>query len=56
MKSFLSNSPTLLTYLDENIDDSDRMATIFNNYFTSIGEKTQAKIKHSHKNYTYYLT
>ena len=31
-------------------------ANIFNNYFSTIGEKTQAKTKHSHKRYTGYLT
>ena len=56
MKSSSSNSPTLLTYQNENIDNPERIANIFNNYFSTIGEKTQAKIKHSHKKYTDYLT
>ena len=33
----------------ENIDNLERIANIFNNYFNTIGEKTQAKIKQSHK-------
>ena len=49
MKSFSSNSTTLLTYQKENIDNPQKIANIFNNYFNTIGEKTQAKIKHSHK-------
>ena len=40
----------------ENIDNPERIANIFNNYFNTIGEKTQAKIKQSHKKYTDYLT
>ena len=49
VKSFSSNSTTLLTYQKENIDNPQKIANIFNNYFNTIGEKTQAKIKHSHK-------
>ena len=45
MKSSFSNTPTLLTFQNENIDNSERIANIFNNYFSAIGEKTQAKIK-----------
>ena len=56
MKSSCSNSPTLLTYLDENIDNPEKIVNIFNNYFSTIGEKTQAKIKHSYEKYTDYLT
>ena len=32
------------------------MANAFNNYLSTIGEKTQAKIKHSHKKYADYLS
>ena len=56
MKSPSSNSPRLLTYQNENIDKTERIANIFNNYLSTTGEKTQVKIKHSHKNYTDYLT
>ena len=55
-KSPFSNSLTLLTFQNENIDNPERIANIFNNYFSTIGEKTQAKIKHLHKKYTDYLT
>ena len=54
-KLFL-NTPTFLTFQNENIDNPERIANIFNNYFSTIGEKTQAKTKHSHKRYTGYLT
>ena len=56
LESSSSNSPTLPTYQNENIDNLERIANIFNNCFSTIGEKTQAKIKHSHKKYTDYLT
>ena len=55
-KSPFSNSLTLLTFQNENIDNPERIANIFNNYFSTIGEKIQAKIKHSRKKYTDYLT
>ena len=55
MKSSSSISETLLTYQNESIDNPDRIANNFNNYFSTIGEKTNAKIKHSHKNHTDYL-
>ena len=56
MKSSSSNSPMLLNYQNDNIDNPERIVNIFNNYFSTIDEKTQAKIKHSHKHYTDYLT
>ena len=57
MKNSSSNSPVLLIYQNENIDNPERIANIFNNSFNTIGEKTQqAKIKHAHKKYTDYLT
>ena len=56
MKSYFSNTPTLLTFQNENIDNPERIANIFNNYFSTIGEKTEEKIKHSHKKYTDYLS
>ena len=39
----------MLTFQNENIDNPERIANI-------IGEKTQAKIKHSYKKYTDYLS
>ena len=56
MKSSSSNSPTLLIYQNENIDNPERIANIFSNYFRTIGKKTQEKIKYSYKKYIYYLT
>ena len=56
MKSCFSDSPTLLTLQNEKIDNHETIANIFNNYFSTIGEKTQAKIKQLHKKYTDYLT
>ena len=56
LKSSSSNSSALLTYKNENIDSPERIANIFNNYFSITGEQTQAKIKHSYKMYTDYLT
>ena len=55
MKSSSSISETLLTYQNESIDNPERIANNFNNYFSTIGEKTNAKIKPSHKNHTDYL-
>ena len=49
-------TPTLLSFQNETIDNPKRIANIFNNYFSIIGKKTQARIKHLHKNYTDYLT
>ena len=31
---------------NESVDNPKRIANIFNNYFSTIGKKTQAKIKH----------
>ena len=56
MRSSSTINLTLLTLQNETIDNSKRTANIFNNYFSTIGEKTQAKIKYSHRNYTDYLT
>ena len=53
---YFSNFPTLVTFQNENIDNPERIANIYNNYFSSINDKTQAKIEHSHKNYTDYFS
>ena len=37
MKSFSSYSPMLLTYPNDNIDNPERIAHIFNSYFSTIG-------------------
>ena len=44
MKSSSSNSPTLLSYQNKNINYPKRIANIFKNYFSTICEETQAKI------------
>ena len=49
-------TPTLLTFQNETIDNPKSIANIFNNYFSTIGKKTQDKIKYSYKNYTGYLS
>ena len=61
MKSSLSITPTLLTFQNETIDNSKRIADIKTNtlvlsakYFSIIGN--QAKMKYSPKNYTDYIT
>ena len=56
MRNSSSISPTLLTFQNETIDNPKRMANIFHNYFSTISEKIQAKLKCSHKNYTDHLT
>ena len=56
MKSSFSNTPTLLTFQNENIDNAERIANTFNNYFSTIGEKTQARIRYPYKKYTDYLS
>ena len=56
MKTSSPNSPTLLTCQNENIDNPERIANIFNNYFDTTGDKTQAKIKQSHIKYMDYPT
>ena len=38
LKSSSSNSSALLTYKNENIDSPERIANIFNNYFSITGE------------------
>ena len=42
MKSSFSNTPTLLNFQNVNINNPERIANIFKNYFSTIGEKTQA--------------
>ena len=56
MRSSSSITPTLLTFQNETIDNSKRIANVFDNYIRTIGKKSQAKIKYSHKSYTDYLT
>ena len=46
----------LLTYQNDNNNNPERIANIVYHYFSTIGEKIQAKIKQSHKKYTDYFT
>ena len=48
-----SDALTLLIYQNENIDNPK--GSVSYNYFSTVGEKAQAKIKYSHKIYTNYL-
>ena len=56
MRSSSSVTPTLLTFQNETTDNLKRIASIFNNDFSTISKKTQAKIKYSYKKCTDYLT
>ena len=55
MRSSSSITPTLLTFQNETIDNPKRIENIFNNFLSTIGKKTQAKIKYLYGNYTDYL-
>ena len=50
-----SSSPNLLNFNNESTNDPLKIANVFNNYFSLIGEKTQSNIRFSDKNYTDYL-
>ena len=58
IKSIISikSSSMLLTYQNDNTDNPERIANIVYHYFSTTGEKIQAKIRQSHKNYTDYFT
>ena len=45
MRSSSSTTPTLLTFQNETIDNPKKIVNIFNNYFSAIGKRTQARIK-----------
>ena len=55
LKNSASSSPNLLNFNNELTSDPFRIANVFNNYFSSIGEKDQSKIRLSNKTYTDYL-
>ena len=55
LKNSASSSPNLLNVNNELANDPLKIANVFNNYYSSGGEKTQSKIKFSNKNYTDYL-
>ena len=49
LKSSASSSPNLLNFNNELTSDPLKIANVFKNYFSSIGEKTQSKIRLSKK-------
>ena len=55
LKNPASNSPDLLNFNIQLTNDPLKIANVFNNYFSSIGEKTRSKTRISNKNYTDYL-
>ena len=55
LKNSASSSSNLLTFSNELTSDPLKIANVFNNHFSSIGEKTQSKIRFSNKNYTNYI-
>ena len=55
LKNSASSSPNLINFNNELTSDPLKIANVFNNYFSSIGEKTQSKTRFSNKNYTNYL-
>ena len=55
LKNSASSSPNLLNFNNELTSDPLKIANVFNNYFSSIGEKAQSKIRFSNKTYTDYL-
>ena len=50
----LSNIKTSRCYISRFVSFFE-LANVFNNYFSSIGEKTRSKARFSNKNYTDYL-
>ena len=55
LKNSASSSPNLINFNNELTSDPLKIANVFNNYFSSVGEKTQSKTRFSNKNYTNYL-
>ena len=55
LKNSTTNSHILLNFNNESTSDLLKIANVFNNHFSSIGEKAQSKIRFSNKNYTNYL-
>ena len=55
LKHSASNSTNLLNFNNELTSDPLKIANVFNNYFSSIGEKAQSKIRFWNKTYTDYL-
>ena len=55
LKDSASSSPNLLNFNNELTSDPLKIAIVFNNYFSSIGEKAQSKTRFLNKTYTDYL-
>ena len=55
LKNSASNSHNFLNFKNELTSDPPKIANVFNNYFSSIGEKAQSKTGFSNKTYTDYL-
>ena len=47
LKNSASSSPNVINFNNELTSDPLKMANVFNNYFSSIGEKTQSKTRFS---------
>ena len=55
LQNSASSSPNVINFNNELTSDPLKIANVFNNCFSSIGEKTQSKTRFSNKNYTDYL-
>ena len=55
IKNIATTIPHSIEFNNRTITDSTAMSNVFNNYFTSIAEKTKSNIKFSPKHYRYYL-
>ena len=56
MRNSSSITPTLVLFQNITIGYPVKITIIFNNFFSTIGEKTLARIKYLYKGYTVYLT
>ena len=56
IKNITTTIPHSIEFNNRTITDPTTMSNVFNNYFTSIAEKTKSNIKFSPKHYTDYLS
>ena len=56
IKNITTTIPHTIEFNNKTITDPTDMSNVFNNYFTSIAEKTKSHIKFSPKHYTDYLS
>ena len=56
IKNITTTAPHSIEFNNRTITDPTTMSNVFNNYFTSIAEKTKSNIKFSPKHYTDYLS